>query len=409
MTSAKSAICRLELLWERLIYSSDQMLSEETMGETQVKEIRRAYGFDEVSIAPGVVTVNPEMTNIEFSIDGLTLGVPVLASAMDAIVSPSFACEMDRLGGIAVMNLEGVQSRYANPEDVLAQVAETPQNDVTALLQQLYAPPVNEEFIGSRVQDIKRYGANCAVSVTPASTKNLAPLAVEAGADVVVVQSTVTTARHISSSKRGLVFSDLLETISVPVLVGNCVSYDVALELMRTGIHGVLVGVGPGAACTTREVTGVGVPQVTATLECAAARDTYYAETGRYVPIITDGGIRTGGDLCKAFACGADAVMLGTPLAQASEAPGKGHNWGMANPHPALPRGTRVSVGVKGSLEQILFGPTALNDGTQNLMGALRACMGMVGAQDIRELHNAEVMVAPSIKTEGKHYQLGMS
>lgn len=378
------------------------------MGETQVKEIRRAYGFDEVSIAPGVVTVNPEMTNIDFSVDGVTLGVPVLASAMDAIVDPSFAREMHRLGGIAVMNLEGVQSRYTNPDDVLARVANTPQNDVTALLQDLYTSPIKEELIGTRIQEMKGNGANCAVSVTPASTKNLAPLAEEAGADVLVVQSTVTTARHISSSKRGLVFSDLLESVNVPVLVGNCVSYGVALELMRTGIHGVLVGVGPGAACTTREVTGVGVPQVTATLECAAARDSYHRETGRYVPIITDGGIRTGGDLCKAFACGADAVMLGTPLAQALEAPGRGYNWGMANPHPALPRGTRVSVGVKGSLEQILFGPTTLNDGTQNLIGALRACMGMVGAQNIREMHNAEVIAAPSIKTEGKHHQLGL-
>ena len=231
----------------------------------------------------------------------------------------------------------------------------------------------------------------------------------EAGADVIVVQSTVTTARHLSSSARGLVFSDLLEMINVPVLVGNCVSYDVALELMSTGVHGVLVGVGPGAACTTREVTGVGVPQVTATLDCAAARDEHFRLTGRYVPIITDGGIRTGGDLCKAFACGADAVMLGTPLAQAEEAPGKGHNWGMANPHPALPRGTRVSVGVKGSLEQILFGPTSLNDGTQNLIGALQVCMGMVGAQSIHEMHKAEIMAAPSIKTEGKHYQLGLN
>ena len=224
---------------------------------------------------------------------------------------------------------------------------------------------------------------------------------------MIVVQSTVTTARHISSSQIGLRFPELLEMVNVPVLVGNCVGYDVALELMETGIHGLLVGVGPGAACTTREVTGVGVPQVTATLDCAAARDEYFRRSGRYVPVITDGGIRTGGDLCKSFACGADAVMLGSPLAQAKEAPGKGYNWGMANPHPALPRGTRVNVGIKGTLKEILFGPTSATDGTQNLMGALRVCMGMVGAQTIQEMHNAEVIMAPSIKTEGKHYQLG--
>ncbi|MDA1348981.1 MAG: GuaB3 family IMP dehydrogenase-related protein [Chloroflexi bacterium] len=379
------------------------------MSGTQVKEIRRAYGFDEVSIAPGEVTVNPEMTNTDFSVDGITLSTPVLAAAMDAIVDPVFSREMHRLGGLAVMNLEGVQTRYEDPGDVLSEIAKTPQEEVTSLLQKLYTAPIRDDLIGRRVKEMKEGGARCAVSVTPATTKRLAPIAAEAGADVIVVQSTVTTARHLSSSTRGLVFSDLLEMINVPILVGNCVSYDVALELMSTGVHGVLVGIGPGAACTTREVTGVGVPQVTATLDCAAARDEHFRLTGRYVPIITDGGIRTGGDLCKAFACGADAVMLGTPLAQAKEAPGKGHNWGMANPHPALPRGTRVSVGVKGSLEQILFGPTSLNDGTQNLIGALQVCMGMVGAQSIREMHEAEIMVAPSIKTEGKHYQLGLN
>jgi IMP dehydrogenase len=374
-----------------------------------LKEIRRAYGFDEVSIVPGSVTVNPELTSTEFSIDGITLDTPVLASAMDAIVSPKFAAHMDGLGGLAVMNLEGVQARYDDPTDVLASIVETPTDAVTPLLQRLYSLPVREDLVGTRVEETKRNGAKCAVSVTPANTKRLAPVAVDAGADMIVVQSTVTTARHLSKSERGLRFPELLEMVDVPVLVGNCVSFDVALELMETGIHGVLVGVGPGAACTTREVTGVGVPQVTATLDCAAARQEYYDRTGRYVPIITDGGIRTGGDLCKAFACGADAVMLGTPLAQSEEAPGMGYNWGMANPHAALPRGTRVRVGVRGSLGQILFGPTSLTDGTQNLMGALRVCMGMVGASTIREMHRAEVVVAPSIKTEGKHYQLGLS
>ena len=378
------------------------------MATPHIKELRRVYGFDEVAIVPGDVTVNPDMTETGFSIDGVSLSTPILASAMDAVVSPEFAVTMHGLGGLAVLNLEGVQTRYEDPGEVLDRIISTPKEEVTALLQELYTAPISEKLMGERVQEMKVNGAQCAVSVTPANTKRLAPVAAEAGADMLVVQSTVTTTRHISRSVRGLRFPELLEMVNVPVLVGNCVSYDVALELMETGIHGVLVGVGPGAACTTREVTGVGIPQVTATLDCSAARDEYHRRTGRYVPIITDGGIRTGGDLCKAFVSGADAVMLGTPLAQAEEAPGKGNNWGMATPHPALPRGTRVEVGVKGTLEQILFGPTSLTDGTQNLIGALKVCMGMVGAIDIRDMHNAEMVVAPSIKTEGKHYQLGL-
>ena len=378
------------------------------MAAPRIREIRRVYGFDEVAIVPGEFTVNPELTSTDFGVDGMTLKTPVLASAMDAVVSPKFAGQMSALGGLGVMNLEGVQARYDDPDEVLNQIVTTPQDEVTGLLQKLYTAPIRDNLVGERMEEIKNNGAACAVSVTPAGAKRLAPVAAEAGADMIVVQSTVTTARHISNSARGLRFPELLEMVDVPVVVGNCVSYDVALELMQTGIHGVLVGVGPGAACTTREVTGVGVPQVSATLDCAAARDEHFEQSGRYVPIITDGGIRTGGDLCKAFACGADAVMLGTPLAQSQEAPGKGYNWGMANPHPALPRGTRVKVGINGSLEEILFGPTSVTDGTQNLMGALQVCMGMVGAQTIQEMHDAEVVVAPSIKTEGKHYQLGM-
>ena len=378
------------------------------MGRPQFKELRRAYGFDEVAIVPGSVTVNPDQTSTEFAVDGITVRIPIIASAMDAIVSPDFALSMDRLGGLAVLNLEGVQTRYEEPEAVLSEIAEAPEQEVTTLLQRLYRAPVRDELIGARIRKIKEGGAKCAVSLTPASTKRYAPVAVDAGADVLFVQSTVTTARHVSKSTRGLIFSELLEMVNVPVVVGNCVTYEVALELMETGVSGVLVGVGPGAACTTREVTAIGVPQVTATLDCAAAREEYHRRTGRYMPIITDGGIRTGGDLCKAFACGADAVMIGTPLAQAEEAPGKGYNWGMANPHPALPRGTRVNVGTRAPLEQILFGPTSRTDGTQNLMGALQACMGMVGALNIRDMHKAEVVIAPAIKTEGKHYQLGL-
>ena len=378
------------------------------MATGHVPELRRAYGFDEVAIAPGDVTVNPDLTSTDFSIDGIELSAPVLASAVDAIASPAFATEMHRLGGMAVMNLEGIQTRYDDPQAALDQIVDAPQDEVIETLQRVYSEPIRPDLIGSRIDETKSSGARCAVSVTPASTKRLAPVAVEAGADLLVVQSTVTTARHISKSARGLVLPELLETLDVPVVVGNCVGYDSALELMETGIHAVLVGVGPGAICTTREVTGVGVPQVTATLDCAAARDEHYRRSGRYVPIITDGGIRTGGDLCKAFASGADAVMLGTPFAQASEAPGRGYNWGMASHHAALPRGTRVEVGITGTLEQVLYGPTSKTDGTQNMLGALQVCMGMVGARTIREMHAAEVIVAPSIRTEGKHYQLGM-
>ena len=377
------------------------------MSAGKMKELTRAYGFDEVAIVPGDVTINPDQANTQFSLDGQSFDIPVLASAMDAIVSPEFAGHMEKAGGLAVMNLEGVQTRYEDPSEPLSRVVAASEEEATEVLQDVYSQPIKENLIGERVRDIKKTGARCAVSVTPANTKRMAPVAADAGADLIFVQSTVTTARHLSKSKRGLIFSELLEMINVPVVVGNCVSYDVALELMETGINGVLVGVGPGAACTTREVTGVGVPQVTATINAAAARDEYLRRTGRYVPIITDGGIRTGGDVCKSFVSGADAVMIGTPLAQAEEAPGGGHNWGMASPHPALPRGTRVKVGVKGSLGQILFGPTSETDGTQNLVGALKICMGMIGAYNVREMHRAEMVVAPAIKTEGKHFQLG--
>ena len=375
---------------------------------TNFRELRRVYGFDEVAIAPGSVTVNPEMVNTEFSVGNVTTDIPVLGSAMDAVASPAFAGEMHQQGALSVMNLEGVQTRYDNPQESIEEIAAASRENVTTVMQRVYSEPIKESLIGERVEEIKKTGAYCAVSITPAFTKKFGPLAVEAGADMLVVQSTVTTARHSSTSTKGLQFPQLLEMVNVPVLVGNCVGYDVATEIMETGIHGLLVGVGPGAACTTREVTGVGVPQVTATMDCAQARDDYFNRSGRYVPIITDGGIRTGGELCKAIASGADAVMIGTPLAQSVEAPAKGYNWGMASPHPALPRGTRVDVGTKGTLEQLFFGPSSVSNGTQNLIGALKACMGMVGAMNVKEMHSAEIVIAPSIKTEGKHYQLGL-
>ena len=376
------------------------------MGRRLFKELQRSYGFDDVAIVPGEVTVNPEMTSTKMTIGGHTFEAPIMASAMDGAVSPPFATLMHEMGGLGVLNAEGLYTRYQDPYSVLEEITSMPQAEVTQFLQQVYAEPVQEELVGRRVTEIKQTGSVCAVSFTPQNTKRLSPIAVEAGADIVFVQSTVTTARHMSRSYRGLIFSDLVKALQVPVVVGNCVSYGVALELMETGIEGVLVGVGPGAACTTREVTGVGVPQVTATLECAAAREDYFHRTGRYVSVFTDGGIRTGGDLSKAIASGADGVMLGTPFAQAEEAPGRGYNWGMANAHPELPRGTRIKVGTKGRLQQIMYGPTSVTNGTQNLVGALRVAMGMCGAYTVRDFHKAEMVIAPAIKTEGKFFQM---
>ena len=375
------------------------------MPHSKFKEMARAYGFDEVALVPGDTTLNPDQTDISFTLGNFTFSIPILASAMDAVVDPSFAVKFSTLGGLAVLNLEGVQTRYENPDEILDEIAQTPETEVTSLLQKIYSQPVKEKLIGERIRAIKRAGATCAVSITPANTKRLAPIAKDAGTDVLVVQSTVTTARHISKSYRGLILPELCQMISLPVIVGNCCSYGAALELLRTGIDSILVGVGPGAACTTREVIGVGVPQITATIECAAARETYFKESGRYVSVITDGGVRIGGDLCKAFAAGADAVMLGSPLAQATEAPGKGYHWGMSHSHPALPRGTRIRVGTSASLKQILFGPTSVTDGSQNLVGALRTSMGICSARTIKEMHNAKMIIAPAIKTEGKYFQ----
>lgn len=369
------------------------------------KEMRRSYGFDEVALVPGDTTVNPEQTDVTFTLGKLTFPIPILIAAMDAVVDPRFAVLFSKLGGLAVLNLEGVQTRYEQPEEILAEIAQASAEEVVPLLQRAYSQPIKEHLIGERIGSIKRERGVCAVSVTPANTKRLAPLATEAGTDVLVVQSTVTTAHHISESSQELTFSELCKSTPLPIVVGNCASYSAALELMRTGISGILVGIGPGATCTTREVLGVGVPQVTATMDCAAARDEYYRETGRYVAVITDGGIHSGGDLCKAFASGADAVMLGTIFAKAREAPGRGYHWGMSSHHPALPRGTRIKVGTSAPLEQILFGPTSVSDGTQNLVGALRTTMGVCGVSTIAQMHQVEKVIAPAIKTEGKAWQ----
>ena len=372
----------------------------------RIRELRRTYGFEEVAIVPGDVTTNPELSVTQLAIGPYRFSIPIIASAMDAIVNPAFAGLMAKAGGLGVMNLEGLYCRYDDPSDALSAISSAPKEEATDVMQRVYTAGFREDLVGRRVREIKDAGAVAAVSVTPARTKRLAPLAVEAGADIIVVQSTVTTARHISSSFTGLRLNDLVREIGVPVVVGNTVTASASLELMEQGIDGILVGVGPGAACTTRDVTGVGVPQVSATLEVAAARDEFYSRTGKYVSVITDGGIRIGGDLCKAIAAGADGVMIGTPFAQTYEAPGRGFNWGMASPHPALPRGTRINVGTHASLEQVLFGPSHRMDGTHNLVGALQMCMSMVGAQTIPEFHErADLVVAPTIATEGKVFQ----
>jgi IMP dehydrogenase len=375
------------------------------MSLPKYKELERAYGFDEVAIVPGDVTINPDQTNIDFKIRDFTFSIPIVAAAMDAVVDPGFAILFNKLGGLAILNCDGIQVRYENPAAILEEILHTPDNKVTALLQKIYSEPIKEDLIIKRVKSIKKAGAVCALSLIPASTKKLAPVVKEAGADILVVQSTVTTARHISKSYRGLSFTDLCKQVSIPVIVGNCVTYSSALELMRTGVDGVLVGIGPGAACTTREVLGVGVPQVTATIECAAARDSYFKESGRYVSIITDGGIRIGSDMCKAFASGADAVVFGSILTRAEEAPGKGFHWGMSQPSATLPRGTRIRTSIKGSLKQLLFGPTSVTDGSENFVGALRTAMGVCGAVSVKDFQKVKMVIAPAIKTEGKYFQ----
>lgn len=379
------------------------------------RKARVTYGFDEISLVPGTVTINPNEADITFAIpkkreeQPLQLRIPILASAMDGVVDVSFARKMGYLGGLAVLNLEGIQTRYENPEAVLNEILKAKKEDVTSLLQKLYQEPVQEELIVDRIRKIKAAKVPTAVSSIPQKAELYGYIAAEAGADIFVIQSTVSTVQHISSEYKSLKLASFCKAMPLSVIVGNAVSYSVALEMMECGVAGVLIGVGPGAACTSRGVLGLGVPQVTATVDCAAARDTFYKKSGCYIPIITDGGMRKGGDVCKALACGADAVMLGSAFAKAKEAPGRGYHWGMATPHANLPRGTRIHVGTTGSLKQILFGPAEVDDGSQNLVGAITTCMGNVGACSIREFQETEIIIAPSIQTEGKLFQVVQS
>ena len=369
------------------------------------RKARRCYGFDEIALVPGNVTINPNEVDTAWELGGNKYNVPILAAAMDGVVDVNFAIAMGKLGGIAVLNLEGVQTRYEHPAAVLDKIAKASPEEATKLVQDIYLKPIKEELISKRIEQIKSAGVPAAVSSIPQRAERFGKIAQEAGVDIFVVQSTVATVKHISSEYKILDFYKFCKEMKVPVVIGNCVNYGVTLALMETGVSGLLIGIGPGAACTTRGVLGIGVPQVTATCDAAAARDFYYKKTGRYVPIITDGGMDTGGDICKAFACGADAVMVGSSFAKAEEAPGGGYHWGMATPHANLPRGTRIKVGTSGSLKQILFGPAVLDDGTQNLVGALQTSMGNVGARDIKAFQLTEIIIAPSIKTEGKVFQ----
>jgi IMP dehydrogenase len=369
------------------------------------REARRAYGFDEVALVPGTVTVNPEDTDVSTRIGSVKLQVPILASAMDGVVDVDFAVAMGRLGGLGVLNLDGVQTRYENPKPLFKKISEATPEEATRLVQEIYKEPFKEKLVAQRVKEIKAGGALCAVSSIPQNAEKVGKIAADAGADLFVVQGTVTTARFKSSKGPVVDLAKFCERMKIPVIIGNVVTYSAALELMETGVSALLVGVGPGAACTSRGVLGLGVPQVTATIDCAAARDFYFKKTGRYVSIITDGGMTTGGDVCKAFASGADAVMVGSVFARAEEAPGRGFHWGMATPHHNLPRGTRVRVGTVGSLKQILFGPASLDDGTQNFVGAIRTCMGAVGATNMKEFQLTEIIIAPEIKHEGKLFQ----
>ncbi|MEW6305616.1 MAG: GuaB3 family IMP dehydrogenase-related protein [Verrucomicrobiota bacterium] len=374
------------------------------------RKARVTYGFDEIALVPGEVTINPNEVDTSFSIpkpDGgrITLKIPIIASAMDGVTDVKFCIEMGKLGGLGVINLEGVQTRYENPDEVLEKIVKADKDEVTEQIQKIYLEPIKEKLISKRIQELKKAGVLAAVSSIPQRAEAFGAIAQEAGADVFVVQSTVSTVRHISSEYKSLDLAGFCKRMKIPVIIGNAVTYSVTQELMGCGVAGVLIGVGPGAACTSRGVLGLGVPQVTATVDCAAARDYYFKQSGRYVPIITDGGMSKGGDVCKALACGSDAVMVGSAFARAKEAPGRGNHWGMATPHANLPRGTRIKVGVTGSLKQILFGPASVDDGSQNLVGAIMTCMGNVGAANIRKFQETEIIIAPSIKTEGKLFQ----
>jgi len=378
------------------------------------KTARRAYGIDEIALVPGTRTLDPSLADTSWRIGGIEREIPIIASAMDGVVDVRMAVLLSQLGALGVLNLEGIQTRYADPKPILERISSVGTNEFVQLMQELYAEPIKTQLIEQRIDEIKQQGGIAAVSATPAGATKYSSVVAKAGADLFFVQATVVSTAHLSpSSVTPLDLAEFCREMPMPVVLGNCVTYEVTLNLMKAGAAGVLVGIGPGAACTSRGVLGVGVPQASAIADCAAARDDYYDETGNYVPVIADGGLITGGDICKCIACGADGVMIGSPFARAEEAPGRSYHWGMATPSPVLPRGTRIRVGTTGTCEQILRGPAQLDDGTHNLLGALKTSMGTLGAKDIKEMQQVEVVIAPSLLTEGKVYQkaqhLGMA
>ena len=366
---------------------------------------RRAYGFDDIAIVPSRRTRDPEDVDISWEIDAFRFELPLMGAAMDGVVSPATAIEIGRLGGVGVLNLEGLWARYEDPEPYFEEIAELPSDKATARMQQIYSEPVKAELMAERIREIKAAGVVAAASLTPQRTAQFAKTLVEAELDLFVVQGTVVSAEHVSKKSEPLNLKRFIREYEIPVIVGGCASYQAALHLMRTGAAGVLVGVGPGHACTTRGVLGIGVPQATAIADARAARAQHLDETGVYVHVIADGGMATGGDIAKAIVCGADAVMLGSPLAAAVEAPGRGYHWGMATFHPTLPRGARVKTETRGTLREILIGPAHDNDGRLNLFGALRTSMATCGYESLKEFQKAEVMVAPALLTEGKSLQ----
>ena len=367
---------------------------------------RRTYGFEEIALVPASATVDPEDVDTSWQVAGRTFALPVIAAAMDSVVDVTMAAALSRLGAMAVLNLEGVQTRYANPREALERLAAAAPDRVVSVMQDVYREPIKDDLVARRVAEIRSGGGVPVVSTTPAGAGRLAPLAAEAGAEILLVQSTVITEQHRSERGRALSLRDLVAHTKIPVMAGNCVSYEAALQLFESGVSAVFVGVGPGAACTSRKVLGVGVPQATAVMDVAAARAEFARRTGRHVPIVADGGISVGGEIAKSIACGADAVMLGSLFARAEEAPGRGFHWGMATPHAALPRGTRINVGSAGTLRDILLGPARVDDGSQNLIEALRTAMGMCGARSVRQMQQAEVIIAPALVTEGKTMQI---
>ena len=370
------------------------------------KTARRAYGFDEIALSPGSKTLDPSLADTQWTLGGIHRDIPIIASAMDSVVNVKMAVELSKLGAIGVLNLEGIQTRYADPNPMLDKIAAVGNTEFVTLMQGIYQEPIQPELVEKRIQEIKAQGGIAAVSATPAGAARFGLVAAKAGADLFFIQATVVSTDHAAATDTTpLDLKKFCDEMPIPVILGNCVTYDVTLQLMEAGAAGIMVGIGPGAACTSRGVLGVGVPQATAVADCSAARDDFYAKTGTYVPIIADGGLVTGGDICKCIACGADAVMIGSPFARSQEAPGRGFHWGMATPSPLLPRGTRIKVGTTGSLKQILRGPAILDDGTHNLLGALQTSMGTLGAATIKEMQQVNVVIAPSLLTEGKVYQ----